>query len=111
MLRITSFMCILLIGFNPVQASLPVDDIRIEMRSVAPPIVGSGSVSLPERNLKPKVLYLRRSIPFLFSGAAAVAELTLVNDRTNPVILAATVLWLGANVVGLGNLYLDYRIG
>lgn len=109
MLRTLYFVTMLLMFCCHVQASSVNEDLRIEMQSV-PHTVDTGAVPLPEeKKSKPKVMYLRRSIPFLFSGAAAIAELTLEQTRTNHLILGATVLWLGANIVGLVNIYLDYR--
>lgn len=108
MLKTSYFMAALFIFCQPAQASSFNDELRIEIKSATPadPTVAS----LHYEKGRSKVTYLRRSIPFLCSGAAAIAELTLPTRTTNPVILTATILWLGANIVGLGNLYLDYRL-
>jgi hypothetical protein len=65
----------------------------------------------PEVKKRAKLVYVRRTIPFILSGTAAVTEMVLlVNRSTNSdAVMAATVLWLGANLSGLLNLYLDFR--
>ncbi len=65
----------------------------------------------PEAKKKAKLIYVRRTMPFILSGTAAITELVLrVNRSANPdAIVAATVLWLAANLSGLLNLYLDFR--
>lgn len=89
-------------------ASHPVeDDVPVMISIPLTPMV--------EQNLIPptpsKRSYWRKTIPFVLSGSAAVSEIVLqsVNPPLNPVIFTATLLWFGANVAGLINIYLDYR--
>lgn len=102
-------LLIMMAGVSGVAASQPMEE--VDVRVTVP-------VATPPRNCDelvpvtpPVSSYLRKTVPFLLSGSAAIAE--IVDQAYSPplkgVRFAATLLWLGANLAGLINVYLDYR--
>jgi hypothetical protein len=92
-------------------ASLPTDDVAMNMTVIEKDFSNSQMALIPEEKPKSMTPYLRRTVPFILSGSAAIIELVLLITRTtnSDAILAATSLWFGANIAGLGNIYLDFK--